>query len=203
MLFGIDGGWGTCYVDNGYVSSLEYAPSSTHIVLKDTSGNLVTNAQVSIYDTAIDTYTQKWENEEDGVITISSGASVEALVSVRTFDGVFTQHFSANDSGGVVNWTIPIKYNLNIHPKDQMGKPVFDVFAGLAEYTPLNPGAFWGMDLSDRGYVPVTNCSGFAMCDIIAEKEGYVDYKVEALNWTSKSALVKDYRHNIVMEAEV
>ena len=202
MSFGIDGGWGNCYVDNVYVSSLEYAPSLTHIVLKDTSGNLVTNAQVSIYDTAIDTHTQKWENEYDGVITISSGASVEALVSVRTFDGVFTQHFSANDSGGVVNWTIPIKYNLNIHPKDQTGKPVFDVFAGLAEYTPLNPGAFWGMDLSDRGYVPVVNCSGFAMCDIIAEKEGYADYKVEALNWTSKSALVKDYRHNIVMEEE-
>jgi hypothetical protein len=222
MHFGSDSGptgyGGMCYVDNVYVSSLEYAPSSTHIVLKDASGNLITNSQVSIYNTAIDTYTQKWENEADGVITISSGASVEALVSVRTFDGVFTQHFSANDSGGVVNWTIPIKYNLNIHPKDQRtipikynlnihpkdqtGNPMFDVFAGLAEYTPLNPGAFWGMDLSDRGYVPVTNCSGFAMCDIIAEKEGYADYKVEALNWTSKSALVKDYRHNIVMEEE-
>lgn len=81
------------YVDNVYVSSLEYAPSSTYIVLKDASGNQITNAQVSIYDTSAATYTQKWENDADGVITISSGAAIEALVAVRTSDSFVTQAF--------------------------------------------------------------------------------------------------------------
>ncbi len=130
---------------------------------------------------------------------------------LRTFDGIFTldANHPANGTALVgeenittTNWTIPIKYNLNVLPMDQYGVPLFDVFCGLSEYTPLDPGSFWGMDLSDQGYVAVTNCSGFSMCDIVAEKDGYADFKVEALNWTSKSAMVKDYRHNVVMEEE-
>ncbi len=51
-------------------------------------------------------------------------------------------------------------------------------------------------------YVPVTNCSGFAMCDLIAEKGGYRSYNVTALNWTSRSALIKDYRHTATLIKE-
>ena len=189
------------YLDNIYVSSMEYAPSSTSVVLRDASGNPITNAQVAVYDTTTNTYTQKWENDADGVINISAGADVEVQIAVRSFDGVFSRHFSANETRETIDWTIPIKYNVDVYPKEQTGEPIFDVFCGLSEYTPLNPQAFWGFSMTGSRYVPITNCSGFAMCDIIAEKGGYRDYNVTALNWTSRSALIKDYRHTAVMEA--
>ena len=181
------------------------------IVFKDAHGNFIENSKLAIYDKTDNQYLQRWTDASDGYTLLGARFNTDhdVLLSLRTFDGVFTLDttYPANGSAPVgeenittTNWTIPIKYNLNVLPVDQYGVSLFDVFCGLSEYTPLNPGAFWGMDLSDRGYVAVTNCSGFAMCDIIAEKEGYADYKVEALNWTSKSALVKDYRHNIVME---
>ena len=183
------------------------------VVFKDVHGNMVENAELAVYDNTANTYLQKWTGNKEGYALLGAKFDTDhdVLMMLRTFDGVFTLDttYPANGSAPVgeevittTNWTIPIKYNLNVLPVDQYGISLFDVFCGLSEYTPLNPGAFWGMDLSDQGYVAVTNCSGFAMCDIIAEKEGYVDYKVEALNWTSKSALVKDYRHNVVMEEE-
>ena len=183
------------------------------VVFRDEHGNFIENSQLAIYDKTDSQYLQRWTDAADGYTLLGTRFNTDhdVLLSLRTFDGVFTLDttFPANGSAPVgeenittTNWTIPIKYNLNVLPVDQYGASLFDVFCGLSEYTPLNPAAFWGMDLSDRGYVAVTNCSGFAMCDIIAEKEGYADYKVEALNWTSKSALVKDYRHNIVMEEE-
>ena len=184
------------------------------VVFRDEHGNFIENSQLAIYDNTDSQYIQRWADASDGYTLLGTRFATDHDVQLmlRTFDGVFTLDttYPANGSAPVgeeditiTNWTIPIKYNLNVLPVDQYGAALFDVFCGLSEYTPLNPGAFWGMDLSDQGYVPVTNCSGFAMCDIIAEKEGYADYKVEALNWTSKSALVKDYRHNIVMEVEV
>lgn len=183
------------------------------VIFKDVHGNMVENADLAVYDTTDNTYVQKWTGNSEGYALLGTKFDTDhdVLMMLRTFDGVFTLDttYPANGSALVgeenittTNWTIPIKYNLNVLPVDQYGMALFDVFCGLSEYTPLNPQAFWGMDLSDQGYVPVTNCSGFAMCDIIAEKEGYTDYKVEALNWTSKSALVKDYRHNVVMEEE-
>ena len=183
------------------------------VIFKDNHGNMVENAELAVYDNTDDTYIQKWTGNEGGYALLGAKFDTDhdVLMMLRTFDGVFTLEttYPANGSALVgeedittTNWTIPIKYNLNVLPVDQYGAAMFDVFCGLSEYTPLNPQAFWGMDLSDRGYVPVTNCSGFAMCDIIAEKDGYADYKVEALNWTSRSALVKDYRHNVVMEEE-
>lgn len=184
------------------------------VVFKDAHGNFIENSQLSIYDKTNNQYLQRWTDASDGYALLGAKFATDHDVQLmlRTFDGIFTlgTTFPANGSAPVgeevittTNWTIPIKYNLNVLPVDQYGVSLFDVFCGLSEYTPLNPGAFWGMDLSDQGYVAVTNCSGFAMCDIVAEKKGYVDYKVEALNWTSKSALVKDYRHNIVMGVEV
>ena len=183
------------------------------VVFKDAHGNLIENSQLAIYDKTDNQYIQRWTDAAEGYTLLGArfDTAHDVLLSIRTFDGIFTLDttYPANGSALVgeediatTNWTIPIKYNLNVLPVDQYGVALFNVFCGLAEYTPLNPQAFWGMDLSDQGYVAVTNCSGFAMCDIIAEKEGYVDYKVEALNWTSKSALVKDYRHNVVMEEE-
>lgn len=184
------------------------------VIFKDNHGNMVENAEIAVYDNTDNTYLQKWTGNKDGYTLLGAKFNTDhdVLLMLRTFDGVFTLDtvYPANGSAVVgeedittTNWTIPIKYNLNVLPVDQCGAALFDVFCGLSEYTPLNPGAFWGMDLSDQGYVPVTNCSGFAMCDIIAEKDGYADYKVEALNWTSKSAMVKDYRHNVVMAVEV
>ena len=183
------------------------------VVFRDEHENFIENSQLAIYDKTDNQYLQRWTDTADGYTLLGARFDTDhdVLLSLRTFDGIFTLDttYPANGSSEVgeedittTNWTIPIKYNLNVLPVDQYGVAMFDVFCGLSEYTPLNPGAFWGMDLSDRGYVPVMNCSGFSMCDIIAEKEGYVDYKVEALNWTSKSALVKDYRHNIMMEEE-
>ena len=183
------------------------------VVFRDEHGNFIENSQLAIYDKTDDQYIQRWTEASEGYTLLGAkfAADHDVQLSLRTFDGIFTidTTFPANGSAAVgeedittTNWTVPIKYNLNVLPVDQYGAALFDVFCGLSEYTPLDPGAFWGMDLSDQGYVAVTNCSGFAMCDIIAEKEGYADYRVEALNWTSKSALVKDYRHNVVMEEE-
>jgi len=185
-----------------HICIIEQVSPTTYIILLDTSKNMITGAQVSIYDCTDNTYIQKYEECVDGILYVNEPPDTELQLAVRTFDGVFVEHVTVDSNYSVKNITIPINYNVDIYPVDQAGMPIFDVFAGLSEYTPLNPGAFWGMDLSDRGYVPVTNCSGFSMCNIIAEKDGYADYSVDALNWTSKSALVKDYRHNIVMEKE-
>jgi len=206
LRFGTDSGsmsfGGLCYVDNVYVSSLEYNSTPTYVILTDASGNQIMNTQVAIYDKSLDAYTQKWENNEDGIIRISSGASGEPQVSVRTFDGIYTRQFQTDESGGIVNWTIPLNYNLKVYPEDQSGVPLTGVFAGLSEYTPHDPLSFWGFSMSGSKYVPVMNTSGFLMCDIYAEKGGYEDYSETALNWTSKSALVKDYRHTITLTKE-
>jgi hypothetical protein len=183
------------------------------VVFKDEHGNFIENSQLAIYDKTDNRYLQRWTDAPDGYTLLGARFDTDhdVILSLRTFDGIFTLDatFPANGSAAVgeevittTNWTIPIKYNLNIYPVNQYGAQLFDVFCGLSEYTPLNPRAFWGMDLSDRGYVSVTNCSGFAMCDIIAEKDGYTDFNIVALNWTSKSAMVKDYRYTITMEEE-
>ena len=198
---------------NPYIIYLWAGYDYNIVVFKDTHGNFIENSQLAIYDKTDNQYIQRWEDVDDGYALLGTRFDTDhdVLLSLRTFDGVFTLDttYPANGSAAAgeedittTNWTIPIKYNLDILPVDQYAVPIFDVFCGLSEYTPLNPGSFWGMDLSDQGYVAVTNCSGFAMCDIIAEKEGYTDYNMTALNWTSKTALVKDYRHNIIMEAE-
>jgi hypothetical protein len=183
------------------------------VIMKDAHGNFIENSQVAIYDKTDDTHIYKWADTPDGYLLLGTKFDTDhdVQITARTFDGVFTLNtvFPANGTPlvgeediAITNWTIPIMYNLGLQTIDQTGKPVFDVFCGLVEYTPHDPMSFWGMDLSDRGYVPVTNCSGFAMCDIVAEKDGYTDYNVSMINWTSRSAMVKDYRHNIVMEVE-
>ena len=183
------------------------------VVFKDVHGNFIENSQLAIYDKTDSQFIQRWTEASEGYTLLGARFDTDHDVQLmlRTFDGIFTLDADHPANGTAIvgeesiimtNWTIPIKYNLNVLPQDQYGAPLFDVFCGLSEYTPLDPGSFWGMDLSDQGYVAVTNCSGFSMCDIVAEKEGYTDYKVEALNWTSKSAMVKDYRHNVVMEEE-
>ena len=181
------------------------------VVFKDEHGNFIENSQVAIYDKTDDQYLQRWTDASDGYILLGAKFDTEhdVLLSLRTFDGVFTlaTTYPANGSAAAgeeivttTNWTIPINYNLKVFPVSSTGAPLFNVFCGLSEYTPINPGAFWGMDLDERGYVAVTNCSGFGMYDIIAEKDGYVDFEIVASEWVTKSALIKDYRHNIIME---
>ena len=174
------------------------------VVLYDDSGNLISGANVAIYDTTANTHIQKWGMEDDGIITFQiedySGHTMQ--FAVKTFDGVFMHDVYIDPDGGLTNITIPINYNLHIHPEDLTGTPLTDVFCGLSEYTPLNPQSFWGFSIGGRQYVPITNCSGFAMCDLYAEKGGYRDYEETAINWTSRSAMVKDYRHDVVLENE-
>ena len=184
------------------------------VLLRDNHGNYIENAQVAIYDQTNSTYIQKWTPNPDGYLLLGAlfnDSNHNTQVMVRTFDGVFTLEttYPANGSSPVgseditqTNMTIPIHYNIQMDTQDQFGAPLTGVFCGLAEYAPDNPLSFWGYSMGGRQYVPVTNCSGFAMCDIYAEKGGYGDYDVTALNWTSRSAMVKDYRHEIVMVKE-
>lgn len=183
------------------------------VVFKDEHGNFIENSQLAIYDMTSGNYIQKWTPTNDGYALLGARFDTDhdVLLSLKTFDGIFNMEttYPANGSAPVgeeiittTNWTVPIRYNVDIFPVDVGGMPILDVFCGLSEYTPLNPGAFWGMDLSDQGVISVSSCSGFAMCDIMAEKAGYTNYTTTALNWTSKSALTKDYRHNIIMEEE-
>ena len=183
------------------------------VVFRDEHGNFIENSQLAIYDKTDGKYLQRWTDTKDGYTLLGARFDTDhdVLLTLRTFDGVFTldTEYPANGSALVgeenittTNWTIPIRYNLRVFPMDQAAVPLFDVFCGLSEYTPLNPQAFWGMDLGNRGYVAVDGCSGFSMCDLLAEKAGYRSYNVTALNWSSKSALVKDYRHTAVLEEE-
>jgi hypothetical protein len=183
-----------CEVDCGFHS----------IVVSDKKNNPIQNADISIYDSTDNEYIQKWVQDDDGIIPLRvffyGGHTVQ--VGINTFDGVFIRDIYIDPDGGVSNITIPLNYNLKVYPEDQNGVPLTGVFAGLAEYTPLDPLSFWGFSMSGSQHVPVTNCSGFSMCDIIAEKGGYETYEETALNWTSKSALVKDYRHTTTLIKE-
>ncbi len=184
------------------------------VLLRDEHGNYIENAQVAIYDQTNSTYLQKWTPEPDGYLLLGAlfnDSDHNIQILTRTFDGVFTLEttYPANGSNPVgsenitqTNMTIPIHYNIRMHPEDQFGTPLTDVFCGLSEYTPYNPLSFWGYSMGGRQYVPVTNCSGFAMCDIYAEKGGYSDFEATALNWTSRSAMVKDYRHDVTLQKE-
>ena len=183
------------------------------VVFRDEHGNFIENSQLAIYDKTDGKYLQKWTDTKDGYALLGARFATDhdVLLTLRTFDGVFTLDtvYPANGSALVgeedittTNWTIPIWYNVDIYPVDQAAVPLFDVFCGLSEYTPLNPQAFWGYSMGGSQYVPITNCSGFAMCDLIAEKGGYRSYNVTALNWTSRSAMVKDYRHAAVLAKE-
>ena len=183
------------------------------VVCRDAHGNFIENSQLAIYDKTDGKYLQKWTDTKDGYALLGARFATDhdVLLTLRTFDGVFTLDtvYPANGSALVgeedittTNWTIPIWYNVDIYPVDQANIPLLDVFCGLSEYTPLNPQAFWGMDLGSRGYVAIDGCSGFSMCDIIAEKGGYRSYNETALNWTSRSALIKDYRHTATLIKE-
>ena len=184
------------------------------VVFRDEHGNRVENAQVAVYDQTNSTYIQRWTPNPDGYLLLGalfndSDHAVQVLM--RTFDGVFTLEttYPANGSAIVgeedvtqTNMTIPIHYNIRMHPVDTASMPIPGVFCGLSEYTPLNPLSFWGTSMDGHTTVPVGGCSGFAMCDIYAEKGGYTPYNVTALNWTSRSAMIKDYRHEVTMGAE-
>ena len=171
------------------------------ISIYDATGNPVRHAQATIQNVDTkDIVGDIWQDIDDGTLQLW-GHTGTFRVAVRTFDGVFVYVCDLSVTP-VYEITIPLRYSIDMHTVDEYDTPIHGVFAGLAEYAHHDPQSFWGMDLSDRGYVPVTNCSGFSVCDIIAEKSGYDDYHAEALNWTTCSAMTKDYRHDIVMEAE-
>ncbi len=172
---------------------------NTYAILYDTARNIVQHAQATIQNTANGVILERWKDIDNGIIEFDVAGTYQ--VAVRTFDGVFVHTVTVSELQ-VTNITLPINYNLDIHPEDQTGTPLTDVFCGLSEYTPLNPQSFWGFSMGGRQYVPITNCSGFAMCDLYAEKGGYRDYEETAINWTSRSAMVKDYRHDVVLENE-
>jgi hypothetical protein len=193
-----------------YIVLYETWCSSYNLVsITDDHGNVVKCGKVAVYDETAGEYDYKWEDNTDGHVLlqdVNAPTDHDILLTLKTFDGVFTFN-TVRPKYGVTDertteWIIPIHYNLRVYPVDIHDEPLFNVFCGLSEYTPLDPQAFWGYSMAGSQYVPVTNCSGFAMCDLIAEKGGYEDYNATALNWTSKSALVKDYRHTVVMEKD-
>ena len=178
------------------------------VFMRDSHGNFIENAQIAVYNKNTDNYTQKWTNTPDPYILLAANndSDDDVIVMCRTFDGIFTLEtvdpaFGTDENVSWTNWTIPIMYNLAIHPTDQSNMPLHHVFVSMYEYAPFDPLAFFGSDVY-WGYIPVTNCSGFSRCDIMAEKEGYQDYSITGLNWTTKSALIKDYKHNIAMAKE-
>jgi len=178
------------------------------VFMRDSHGNFIENAQIAVYNKNTGNYTQKWTNTPDPYILLAANndSNDDVIVMCRTFDGVFTLEtvdpaFGTDENVTWTNWTIPIMYNLEIHPIDQSNVPLHHVFVSMYEYTPFDPLAFFGYD-TYWGCIPVTNCSGFSRCDIVAEKEGYRDYNVTGLNWTTKSALIKDYKQDIVLVRE-
>ena len=178
------------------------------VFMRDSHGNFIENAQIAVYNKNTGNYTQKWTNTPDPYILLAANndSNDDVIVMCRTFDGVFTLEtvdpaFGTDENVTWTNWTIPIMYNLEIHPIDQSNMPLHHVFVSMYEYTPFDPLAFFGYDIY-WGCIPVTNCSGFSRCDIVAEKEGYRDYNVTGLNWTTKSALIKDYKQDIVLARE-
>jgi len=178
------------------------------VFMRDSHGNFIENAQIAVYNKNTGNYTQKWTNTPDPYILLAANndSNDDVVVMCRTFDGIFTLEtvdpaFGTDENVTMTNWTIPIMYNLKIHPTDQSNMPLHHVFVSMYEYAPFDPLAFFGYD-TYWGCIPVTNCSGFSRCDLVAEKEGYRGYNITGLNWTTKSALVKDYKHNIVMAKE-
>ena len=178
------------------------------VFMRDSHGNFIENAQIAVYNKKTGNYTQKWTNTPDPYILLAANndSNDDVIVMCRTFDGIFTLEtvdpaFGTDENVTWTNWTIPIMYNLEIHPTDQSNMPLHDVFVSMYEYAPFDPLAFFGYD-TYWGYIPVTSCSGFSRCDIVAEKEGYQDYSITGLNWTTKSALVKDYKQDIVLVRE-
>ena len=178
------------------------------VFMRDSHGNFIENAQIAVYNKNTGNYTQKWTNTPDPYILLAANndSNDDVIVMCRTFDGIFTLEtvdpaFGTNENVTWTNWTIPIMYNLKIHPTDQSNMPLHHVFVSMYEYAPFDPLAFFGYD-TYWGCIPVTNCSGFSRCDIVAEKEGYRDYNVTGLNWTTKSALIKDYKQDIVLARE-
>ena len=178
------------------------------VFMRDSHGNFIENAQIAVYNKNTGNYTQKWTNAPDPYILLAANndSNDDVIVMCRTFDGIFTLEtvdpaFGTDENVTMTNWTIPIMYNLEIHPTDQSNMPLHHVFVSMYEYAPFDPLAFFGYD-TYWGYIPVTNCSGFSRCDLMAEKEGYRDYNVTGLNWTTKSALIKDYKQDIVLARE-
>ena len=197
-------------IDNIYIYPIGYFACynctvycNTYIQIKDKKDNYVKNSQVSIYDKTTHKYIQHWETEDDGLITLSTGEykGHSLLVCVKTFDGVYTKELFVSEEGGNTNITLPLNYNIDIRPKDQYNSPLHDVFAGIFEYAFDAPQSWWGSD-TYWGFIPITNCTGFSQCDIQAEKPGYTTYTATGYNWTSKSAMIKDYKQDIVMVKE-
>ena len=176
----------------------------TYILIKDTGGHIVKNAYVAIYDESNDIWIQKYIQSETGVLSVNGSdapVGTKLQLMIRTFDGVFIDHKTIDVGYTTKTITIPIKYNIAVQPVDENNAPLHGVFVGVLEYAISDPQAWWGYD-TYWGRVPITNCSGFYRCDLIAEKGGYQRYNATGLNWTQKSAMVKDYRHTIIMEKE-
>ena len=189
-------------VDDLYLEPIPPGTLYENIILKDAYGNYIENCELAVYSVTSNEYTQKWTLLSGGILRVEGSQDEEYIITARTFDGVFTKNIMLDAAGsGLHEFTIPLNYNINVVPVDEYDKPLHNVFVGLFEYAIADPQVWWGYD-TFWGHVPVTNCSGFSRCDIIAEKGGYQDYEVTALNWTSRSAMIKDYRHTVVLEAE-
>jgi hypothetical protein len=171
------------------------------IVVYDQKENMVSGINYMIYDNDNSEVYCPWTTDNDGAVYLNDPADRNITFMVRTYAGMFTQDFSLT-SGSIVNTTLPIKYNIDIRAFDEGGRRLDETVCTLSEYTPCDPGFFWGLAMSNRTSIRMKDLSSFGMCDLTVEKAGYAQYNATGLNWTSQSTMIKDYKHDAILTTE-
>ena len=169
------------------------------IVTYDEKGNTVYGLNYMIYDKDHNNIYTSWTQDDDGVVYLNDPMDRNILFIARTCDGQFVHDFTLT-SEAVVNTTIPITYNLDIYTYDKdTGAGVKDSCCALYEYSATDPRSFWGSDYASAMYVPIVGCLSVPYCDILVERWGYSTYNATKVDWTGKSTMIRDYRHNALL----
>ena len=169
------------------------------IVTYDEKGNTVYGLNYMIYDKDHNNIYTSWTQDDDGVVYLNDPMDRNILFIARTCDGQFVHDFTLT-SEAVVNTTIPITYNLDIHTYDKdTGVGVKDSLCALYEYSATDPRSFWGYDYASVMWVPIMGCLSVPYCDILIERWGYSTYNATEVDWTGKSTMIRDYRHNALL----
>jgi len=169
------------------------------IVTYDEKGNTVYGLNYMIYDKDHNNVYTSWTQDDDGVVYLNDPMYRNILFIARTCDGQFVHDFTLT-SEAVVNTTIPITYNLDIYTYDKdTGAGVKDSLCALYEYSATDPKSFWGSDYASAMCVPIVGCLSVPYCDILVERWGYSTYNATEVDWTGKSTMIRDYRHNALL----
>jgi hypothetical protein len=180
-----------------------YIPCDWKVVsLMDEGGYPVQNLFYAIYDHDDDVWAPKWTFTNDSYV-LAGGLSPEdhnVTIYVRTFDGVYSYStiapgYGTSENITYTNFTIPIKYNLNVANTRYDGTPFFFAVAGV--YNDDEEWTRWGIDQKGE-QVTIGNVWG-GPAWVYCTREGYQDYE-SYIMWDYGSALVKDYTHKIYMD---